>query len=147
MAHVMNFLRTSPAPIYSPKFPLLPGTPPASHLPLNPILYITIAIDSVAPLLRVRNIAGAGGGGRALELPQPLAVRQRRHTAFRWILSAVDKKPSRGSGKKQLPHRIADEIIAVVEGRSGAWEKRRQIHKLGTASRANVGSRKLKRRK
>ncbi|KAM4062934.1 ribosomal protein [Hirsutella rhossiliensis] len=143
MAMVMNFLRTSPAPIYSPKFPLLPGTPPASHLPLNPILYITIAIDSVAPLLKVRNIVGAGGGGRALELPQPLAVRQRRHTAFKWILDTVDKKPSRGSGRKQFPHRIAEEIIAVVEGRSGAWEKRRQVHKLGTASRANVGSKKI----
>ncbi|KAG5949446.1 hypothetical protein E4U53_005875 [Claviceps sorghi] len=144
VAMVMNFLRTAPAPIYSPKFPLLPGTPPASHLPLNPVLYITIAIDSVAPLLKVRNIAGAGGGGRALELPVPLAVRQRRRIAIKWILDVIEKKPSKGSGKKQFPHRIAEEIIAVVEGRSGAWEKRRQVHKLGTAARANIGSRKLK---
>ncbi|KAG5914609.1 hypothetical protein E4U42_000403 [Claviceps africana] len=143
VAMVMNFLRTAPAPIYSPKFPLLPGTPPASHLPLNPVLYITIAIDSVAPLLKVRNIAGAGGGGRALELPVPLAVRQRRRIAIKWILDVIEKKPSKGSGKKQFPHRIAEEIIAVVEGRSGVWEKRKQVHKLGTAARANV-SRKLK---
>lgn len=144
MAMVMNFLRTAPAPIYSPKFPLLPGTPPASHLPLNPVLYITIAIDSVAPLIKVRNVAGAGGGGRALELPVPLAVRQRRRLAVKWILDVIDKKPSKGSGLKQFPHRIAEEIIAVVEGRSSVWEKRRQVHKLGTAARANVGSRKLK---
>ncbi|KAK2590862.1 hypothetical protein QQS21_011454 [Conoideocrella luteorostrata] len=144
VAMVMNFLRTAPAPIYSPKFPLLPGTPPASHLPLNPVLYITIAIDSVAPLLKVRNIAGAGGGGRALELPVPLAVRQRRRMAIKWVLDVIEKKPSKGSGKKQFPHRIAEEIIAVVEGRSGVWEKRKQVHKLGTAARANVGSRKLR---
>lgn len=144
VAMVMNFLRTAPAPIYSPKFPLLPGTPPASHLPLNPVLYITIAIDSVAPLLKVRNIAGAGGGGRALELPVPLAVRQRRRMAIKWILDVIEKKPSKGSGKKQFPHRIAEEIVAVVEGRSGVWEKRKQVHKLGTAARANVGSRKLR---
>ncbi|KAG6010842.1 hypothetical protein E4U54_008330 [Claviceps lovelessii] len=147
VAMVMNFLRTAPAPIYSPKFPLLPGTPPASHLPLNPVLYITIAIDSVAPLLKVRNIAGAGGGGRALELPVPLAVRQRRRIAIKWILDVIEKKPSKGSGKKQFPHRIAEEIIAVVEGRSGVWEKRKQVHKLGTAARANIGSRKLKAKK
>ena len=140
MAMVMNFLRTSPAPIYSPKFPLLPGTPPASHLPLNPVLYLTIAIDSVAPLVKINRIAGAAGGGRALELPAPLAVRQRRRTAFRWILDAVEKKPSKGSGRKQLAHRLAEEIIAVVEGRSGVWEKRKMVHKLGTATRANVGS-------
>ncbi|KAL7924698.1 ribosomal protein S7 [Trichoderma austrokoningii] len=144
MAMVMNFLRTAPAPIYSPKFPLLPGTPPASHLPLNPVLYITIAIDSVAPLLKVRNIAGAGGGGRALELPVPLAVRQRRRMAFQWILDVINKKPSKGSGRNQFAHRIAEEIIAVVEGRSSVWEKRKLVHKLGTAARANVGSNKLK---
>ncbi|KAL7788841.1 ribosomal protein S7 domain-containing protein [Trichoderma afarasin] len=147
MAAVMNFLRTSPAPIYSPKFPLLPGTPPAAHLPLNPVLYITIAIDSVAPLLKVRNIAGAGGGGRALELPVPLAVRQRRRMAFQWILDVINKKPSKGSGRNQFAHRIAEEIIAVVEGRSSVWEKRKLVHKLGTAARANVGSNKLKTKK
>ncbi|KOS19837.1 37S ribosomal protein S7 [Escovopsis weberi] len=148
MALVMNFLRTAPAPIYSPKFPLLPGTPPASHLPLNPVLYITIAIDSVAPLLKVRNIAGAGGGGRALEVPVPLAVRQRRRMAFQWILDVINKKPSKGSGRAQFAHRIAEEIIAVVEGRSSVWEKRRVVHKLGTAARANVSKRlKLKKKK
>lgn len=142
MALVMNYLRTSPAPIYSPKFPLLPGTPPASHLPLNPVLYITIAIDSVAPLIKINRIAGAAGGGRALELPHPLAVRQRRRTAFMWILDVVEKKPSKGSGRKQFAHRLAEEIIAVVEGRSSVWDKRKVLHKLGTATRANVGSRK-----
>ncbi|KAH6894233.1 ribosomal protein S7 domain-containing protein [Thelonectria olida] len=149
VAHVMNFLRTAPAPIYSPKFPLLPGTPPASYLPLNPTLYITVAIDSVAPLIKVRNVAGAGGGGRALEVPMPLALRQRRRVAFQWILDVVNKKPSKGSGKKQFPIRIAEEIIAVVEGRSAVWEKRKQVHKLGTSSRANVqsGRRKVKKRK
>jgi small subunit ribosomal protein S7 len=139
MAMVMNVLRTSPAPIYSPMFPLLPGTPPAAHLPLNPILYLVIAIDSVAPLMKIKNIAGAAGGGRALEMPTPLPVRSRRRIAFQWILDVVDKKPSKGSGRKQLPIRIAEEIIAVVEGRSSVWEKRRVVHKLGTAARANVG--------
>ena len=135
----MNQLRTSPAPIYSPKFPLLPGTPPASHLPLNPILYLTIAIDSVAPLIRIRRISGAAGGGRALEMPDPIALRTRRRTAFQWILDVVNSKPSKGSGRKQLPVRIADEVIAVIEGRSSVWEKRRVVHKIGTAARANVG--------
>lgn len=136
----MNFLRTAPAPIYSPNFPLLPGTPPASYLPLNPVLYITVAIDSVAPLLKIKSISGAAGGGRALEIPQPLAVRTRRRIAFQWILDVVNKKPSKGSGRKQLPHRIAEEIIAVVEGRSSVWEKRRLVHKQGTVARSNIGS-------
>lgn len=146
MANLMNVLRTSPAPIYSPKFPLLPGTPPASHLPLNPVLYLTIAVDSVAPLLTVKHIAGGAGGGRALEIPVPLSLRTRRRHAFQWILDAVEKKPSKGSGRKQFGQRLAEEIIAVVEGRSGVWDKRKTVHKLGTTARVNVGVQKKAKR-
>ena len=138
---VLNYLRTAPAPIYSPKFPLLPGSPPASHLPLNPVLYMALAIDSVAPLLKVKAISGAGGGGRALEMPEPLPLRARRRIAFQWILDIINKKRSKGSGRKQLSNKIAEEIIAVVEGRSSVWEKRRLVHRLATSARANVGSR------
>ncbi|KAJ6788358.1 hypothetical protein PWT90_02894 [Aphanocladium album] len=138
LAMTMNFLRMAPEPTYSPKFPLLPGTPPASHLSLNPVLYLTVAIDSVAPLIRVKALPGAAGGGRALDIPQPLSVRQRRRRAFTWILEAVEKKPSKGSGRTQFAHRLAEEIIAIVEGRSSVWEKRRMIHKQGTTARANV---------
>ncbi|KAL0934303.1 mitochondrial 37S ribosomal protein uS7m [Colletotrichum truncatum] len=138
MAMVLNFLRTSPPPIINPRYPLLPGAPPAAHLPLNPVLYLTLAIDSVAPLVKIRRIAGGAGGGRPLELPAPLAVRQRRRAAFQWILDVVEKKPSKGSGRTQFAHRVAEEIIAVVEGRSPVWDKRLALHKLGTATRANL---------
>jgi small subunit ribosomal protein S7 len=78
------------------------------------------------------------GGGASLEIPTPLPVRMRRRLAMTWILEAVGKKQSRGSGKKQLASRMASEIVAVVEGSSGVWDKRDQIHKTGTAARANM---------
>ena len=140
---MMNYLRASPAPTYSPKFPLLPGAPPAKHLPLNPVLYLTLAIDSVAPLIRVARLRGMAGGGNALEVPRPLPLRQRRRAAFMWILDILEKKPSTGSGKHQLAYRLAQEIIAVVEGRSSAWQQRAIVHKLGMSSRANVNDRRL----
>lgn len=138
MGIILNILRTSPAPKINPLRPLLPGAPPPSHLPLNPLLYLTLAIDSVAPLIRVKALKGMAGGGNALELPEPMAVRARRRTAVMWILEIVNKKQSRGSGRHQFAHRFAEEIIAVVEGRSRVWDKRQQVHKLGTASRANL---------
>lgn len=144
---ILNFLRTSPPPIINARYPLLPGAPPPAYLPLNPILYLTIVIDSVAPLIYIRRIKGGAGGGMALEVPQPLAVRQRRRQAFLWILDVVAKKPSMGSGRTQLAHRIASEIIAVAEGRSSVWEKRQMIHKLGTAARANIAGARPKRKK
>jgi small subunit ribosomal protein S7 len=138
MARILNHLRTAPPPTINPSRPLLPGSPPPSHLPLNPVLYLTLAIDSVAPLLRIRNQKGAAGGGVALQIPIPLFVKQRRRTAVMWILDAASKKRSKGSGNGQFAQRVAEEIIAVVEGKSGAWEKRQGVHKLGTAARVNL---------
>lgn len=135
MAVVLSILRTNPAPTYNTSRQLLPGAPPASHLPLNPVLYLTLAIDSVAPLLRIRSQRGAAGGGQALQIPVPLSLRQRRRQAFTWILDAASKKGDR----LRFPERVAQEIISVVEGKSGVWERRAAVHKLGTAARTSLG--------
>ncbi|KAI0836368.1 ribosomal protein S7 [Hypoxylon sp. FL0890] len=138
MSLILHYLRTTPAPRVSPLRPLLPGSPDASQLPLNPLLYLTLAIDSVAPLIRVRSLKGAAGGGQALDVPEPIAARTRRRIAVMWILDAVRRKRSMGSGRAQFATRFAQEIVAVVEGRSAVWDKRNQVHKLGTAARANL---------
>ena len=143
---ILERLRTAPPPNRNTRHPLLPGAPPPTHLPLNPILYLTLAIDSVAPVLRIRSQKGMAGGGVALQVPQPLNQRQRRRTAFMWILDAAVKRRSAGSGKTMFAHKVADELISVVEGRSNIWEKRSGIHKLAVAARANMSTNRTKRR-
>ncbi|GAB7350370.1 hypothetical protein MBLNU459_g0997t1 [Dothideomycetes sp. NU459] len=138
MGLILSYLRTAPTPSYSPVRPLLPGAPPASHLPLNPTLYLTLALDSVAPLLRIRSQRGAAGGGVALQIPVPLGLRQRRRQAFMWVLDAASKRKSRSSGKAMFATRVAEEIVAIAEGRSSAWEKRTAVHKLATTARSNL---------
>ena len=131
MGLILNYLRTSPAPKINPLRPLLPGAPPPAHLPLNPLLYLTLAIDSVAPLIRVKSMKGMAGGGAALELPEPMAVRARRRTAIMWILEIVNKKQSRGSGRAQFAHRFAEELgveeqiwfLEYPETRLAIWRK------------------------
>lgn len=140
MSLLLNQLRLAPPPGIDPQRPLIPGSPPAQQLPLDPIRYLGVAIDSVAPLFRIRSIPGAAGGGNALQVPQPLNLRQRRRAATMWILEAASKRPSHGSGGGPFAHRIADEIRAVVEGRSLIWEKRTALHKLGVSLRANVAT-------
>ncbi|CAN8097660.1 unnamed protein product [Discula destructiva] len=140
MARVLTYLRTSPPPKVNPLRPLLPGSPPPEHLPLNPNLYLMLAIDSVAPLIRIRGFTGLAGGGKALEVPVPLGKRARRRIAWLWLIDAVDKKPSMGSGKKQFAHRIGEEIVAIIEGRSSVWDRRNMLHKTGTSVRANMNS-------
>ncbi|KAI0909526.1 ribosomal protein S7 domain-containing protein [Ustulina deusta] len=138
VALILNYLRTSPPPKVSPLRPLLPGSPPPSQLPLNPLLYLTLAIDSVAPIVRIRSLKGLAGGGNSLDIPEPIDARARRRQAIMWILDIVNKKRSTGSGRKQFAARFGQEIIAVVEGRSSVWDRRQTLHKLGTATRANL---------
>lgn len=138
MALILNHLRTTSPPTINPSRPLLPGAPPASHLPLNPILYLTLAIDSVAPLIRLRSQRGAAGGGVALQIPIPLGVRQRRRTAVMWILDAASKRRSKASGRGMFAQKVAEEIVSIMEGRSSVWDRRNNVHKLGVGARANL---------
>ncbi|KAF2449637.1 30S ribosomal protein-like protein S7 [Karstenula rhodostoma CBS 690.94] len=138
MALILQQLRTASVPTINPQRPLLPGAPPPSHLPLNPVLYLTLAIDSVSPLLRIRSQKGAAGGGVALQIPVPLGQRQRRRIAIQWILGAASKRKTNTSGKTGYAQRVASELIAVIEGRSSVWERRNMVHKLGISARANI---------
>ena len=137
-ATILNQLRTAPPPTINPTRPLVPGAPPASHLPLNPILYMTLAIDSVAPLFRVKYVRKLIGGGVALAVPVPLSTKQRRRQAFVWVLDAASKRKMSGSGRWRFAQKVAEEIIAVAEGRSGIWERRSIVHKNSVAARANL---------
>lgn len=138
MAMILNHLRTASPPAVNPSRPLISGAPPTSHLPLNPILYLTLAIDSVAPLLRIRSQKGAAGGGVALQIPIPLGLRQRRRQAVMWILDAASKRRTRGSGRGGFAQKVAEELVSVVEGKSGVWERRGGVHKLGVSARSNL---------
>ena len=144
MSFILNHLRTAPPPKINPTRPLLPGSPPASSLPLDPIRYLTLAIDSVAPLMKIKKLAGAAGGGQALQIPSPLSLRQRRRTAIMWIIDTAAKKNSKGSGRGLFAQKVAEEVVSVVEGKSGAWDKRALAHKLATANRTNLNYRKPK---
>ncbi|KAJ5713873.1 uncharacterized protein N7483_011054 [Penicillium malachiteum] len=133
MSIILDHLRTAPPPNINPRRPLL-GGPPGPQLPLDPVLYLTLIVDSVAPLFRIRQQKGIAGGGTAVQVPSPLALRQRRRAAIKWIIDASNKRRD-----AQLAHRVANELVAVAEGRSGVWEKRDQQHKIGISGRANLG--------
>lgn len=106
---------------------------PRSTLPLHPIEYLTTIIDSVAPLLKIRQQRGLAGGGASLPIPVPLGVRQRRRQAIQWILTAAD-----GRRETRLADRVAKELLRVADGSSGVWERRAMVHKLAVSARSNV---------
>lgn len=134
MSIILQQLRTAPIPTLNPDRPLIPGAPPPAHLPLNPVLYLTLAVDSIAPLMRIRLQKGAAGGGVALQIPVPLGQRQRRRMAIDWILTSASK----GKGMNNFAQRVASELIKVVEGKSSVWERRNAVHKMSTVARSNL---------
>ncbi|KAH8700477.1 putative plasma membrane phosphate transporter Pho87 [Talaromyces proteolyticus] len=132
MEVILNHLRTSPPPKIDPRRRLL-TTLPAPQLPLNPILYLNLLVDSVSPLIKIRQQKGLAGGGASVPMPVPLSMRQRRRTAIKWILDSADKRKD-----TDWAMRVANELMAVAEGRSGVWEKREQVHKVGISGRTNL---------
>ena len=132
METILDNLRQSSPPKINPNRPLL-AAPPSPQLPLNPILYLTLIIDSVAPILKIRQQKGAAGGGMSLQIPVPLPQRRRRRTAIQWILDASDKRKD-----SKLATRVSNELLAVAEGKGGAWEKRANVHKMGISARTNI---------
>ncbi|KAK5944138.1 hypothetical protein PMZ80_003419 [Knufia obscura] len=164
MSTILSILRTAPPPQINPAFPgrtLLisdSGTPtpppnanpfapvpapnetqitslPRSTLPLHPIEYLTTIIDSIAPLVKIRQQKGLAGGGASLPIPVPLGVRQRRRQAIQWILAAAD-----GRKEVNLAERVAKTLVDIAEGKSSIWERRSMVHRLGVSARSNVRS-------
>lgn len=108
---------------------------PRAALPLHPVEYLTTIIDSVSPLVKIRQQAGLAGGGKSLPIPVPLGVRQRRRQAIQWILSAAENRR-----EIKFSERVARELLRVADGTSGVWERRAMVHRLGVASRSNVSA-------
>lgn len=146
MASILTALRTGSSPQSNTTRPLLsdnsiattrttaPAVPRAG-LPLSPIQYLTSVVDSVAPLVKIRQQRGVLGGGQSLPIPVPLRVKQRRRTAIKWILEGSEKR-----GEVALADRISREVMAVASGSSGVWEKRAQLHRSAITARSNVRS-------
>lgn len=143
MSIIFQHLATTPAPRPSPTHSLILNNVAPSALPLNPPLYLSVAIDSVAPLFRIRSQKGLAGGGVALQIPVPLKQRQRRRAAVQWMLDQVDKKKG---GTSDFAKRFAEEVVGVVEGRSSVWERRTALHGMTIRARVNIGGLQQRRR-
>jgi len=146
MSIILDTLRTAPPPQPNVQFPgrtlltdsnttanALQPSMPREALPLSPVQYLTTIVDSVAPLIKIRQQRGVAGGGASLPIPVPLGIRQRRRQAIQWIMASAESRR-----EVRLADRVAKEIINVAEGKSGVWEKRALVHKLGVSARSNV---------
>lgn len=100
-----------------------------------PLPILRKAIENVAPTLR--NVVHSMPAKKVV-YPQPLSEKQRTHKAIDWILDA-----SRSRSGWTLAHRLAQEIIAIVEGAgkenmkeiSAAYRMKEEVHKVAVMNR------------
>lgn len=69
-----------------------------------------------------------------MPVPIPLSEKGRRRRAINWILEASQKR----AGEKSFSARFAQELAAVLDGTSTAYQKKDAVHRMALANRANA---------
>ncbi|KAI9491314.1 ribosomal protein S7 domain-containing protein [Zychaea mexicana] len=96
----------------------------------DPYGMLSEAIESASPLLKLTTTKK---GSKAIHVPTPLRLRQRRRRAIVWMLESAKKRP-----EATFEQRFAAEVFDVIQGTSPALQKKAQIHKQALANRANA---------
>ncbi len=96
----------------------------------DPYLITKTAIEKASPIVSHMSFRK---GSKVTLIPRPLNERQRHHQGIKWILDASDKRSGKVFGI-----RLANEILAVINGDSTVLQKREQLNKLVMANRANL---------
>ncbi|GAA6062597.1 hypothetical protein JCM10212_004892 [Sporobolomyces blumeae] len=98
-----------------------------------PLPVLHKALELTSPAVRM---VGRRKGTKVLQTPQPLTEKQRQRQAWLWIVEASDK---RQGTEKEFGKRLAQEVLAVLNGQSEALKKLVARHEQAVTGRANVG--------
>ncbi|PVU86327.1 hypothetical protein BB559_005918 [Furculomyces boomerangus] len=96
----------------------------------NPYKVLSDAIEMTSPLMATFS---GKKGSKVIQIPKPLNLRQRRRKAILWILTESKKR-----GARSFHSKLSAEILAVINGTSGALQKKLALHKMVLANRAQV---------
>ncbi|CCJ28643.1 unnamed protein product [Pneumocystis jirovecii] len=88
----------------------------------NPHFIFSKAIEKTSPLIK---LISTKKGSKSIKIPVPLNEYQQHRKAIIWILEASNKRHNRN-----FSERLAQELIAVVDGTSSVFQRKEQLHKL-----------------
>jgi small subunit ribosomal protein S7 len=86
------------------------------------------ALENVSPMVEVKS---RRVGGATYQVPVEVRPKRRQTLAMRWIIDAAHKR-----GEKNMPARLAGELLDAVEQRGAAVKKREDTHRMAEANRA-----------
>lgn len=96
----------------------------------DPLAAMKEAIEKVSPLVK---LIQRKQGSKNVPVPIPLNEKGRRRRAIQWMLESADKRSDRS-----FAARFAQEIAAVLDGTSSAFQKKDAVHRLALVNRANA---------
>jgi small subunit ribosomal protein S7 len=86
------------------------------------------ALENVSPMVEVKS---RRVGGATYQVPVEVRPKRRQTLAMRWVIEAARKR-----GEKNMPARLAGELLDAVEQRGAAVKKREEVHRMAEANRA-----------
>ena len=86
------------------------------------------ALENVKPVVEVKS---RRVGGATYQVPVEVRQTRRQTLAMRWIIDAARKR-----GEKNMPQRLAGELLDAVEQRGSAVKKREDVHRMAEANKA-----------
>jgi small subunit ribosomal protein S7 len=86
------------------------------------------ALENVSPMVEVKS---RRVGGATYQVPVEVRPKRRQTLAMRWVIEAARKR-----GEKNMPARLAGELLDAVEQRGAAVKKREEVHRMAEANKA-----------
>jgi small subunit ribosomal protein S7 len=94
----------------------------------EPLEMVEQALDKVSPMVEVKS---RRVGGATYQVPVEVRPKRRTALAMRWVIDAARKR-----SEKNMPKRLAGELMDASEERGAAVRKREEIHRMAEANKA-----------
>ncbi len=94
----------------------------------SPVELIEQALDNVSPMVEVKS---RRVGGATYQVPVEVRPKRRQTLAMRWIIEAARRR-----SEKNMPERLAGELLEAMEQRGAAVKKREDVHRMAEANKA-----------
>jgi len=94
----------------------------------NAVDVVEKALENVSPMVEVKS---RRVGGATYQVPVEVRPKRRQTLAMRWIIEAARKR-----GEKNMPGRLAGELMDAAVQRGTAVKKREDTHRMAEANKA-----------
>jgi len=94
----------------------------------EPLEVLTRALENVQPRVEVKS---RRVGGATYQVPVEVRPSRRSALAMRWLIDAARKR-----NEKNMPAKLAGELLDAFESRGAAAKKREETHRMAEANKA-----------